>query len=592
MGQPQGPGGMQPGMPGQVPGPRPGFAAAPPPRAPRPGVPGTLPGYPGGPPQPGGMQPGAPSMARPLAGFPPQQEQQQPQPHMAAGTPGAPRPNMGLRPPMGAPGMAQPHQQMAAAAGPGGMGMRPPGPPMGPPGMQQPGVQQQGPPVMGPPGMQQPGMQQPGMMGPPGMQQGPPVMGAPGMQQPGMQPPGMGAPPPMGGMRPPGVPGLGAMPAPGMMQGAGYDQSGMVSGAWLLPDVAAWFRIHPRLAMPSSCCHQHARATAFAPCGAPHSRRPLPVQQAALDAFETLSLGPSGPAMMGQQADGGANPAAFPRPAGPGGEAQVGPPLEYSPYNAKPEFVRMSSYAVPNSQVGSWVGGQAGGQGLWDAMGRCCFAAAAAGWAALDGSVLRYTRLHPSCRCAVPLQALKARWHLPFGAVVHPMAEACGPVPVANASGGTIIRCKRCRTYMNPFMSWMDGGRWVCVGVGGGLRAWKACAWVARAWKGERTSPDCQAGCPLLQTTPPPPPPPHETRRYACNVCQLVNEVPVEYFCALDASGRRLDLAERPELSSGSVEYVAPAEYMVRAWLMSGWVGGWAGCLWVAAVGFRPECGG
>lgn len=43
----------------------------------------------------------------------------------------------------------------------------------------------------------------------------------------------------------------------------------------------------------------------------------------------------------------------------------------------------------------------------------------------------------------------------------------------------------------------------------------------------------------------------------------MVNEVPVEYFCTLDAAGRRIDQAERPELCSGSVEYIAPAEYMV-----------------------------
>lgn len=52
-------------------------------------------------------------------------------------------------------------------------------------------------------------------------------------------------------------------------------------------------------------------------------------------------------------------------------------------------------------------------------------------------------------------------------------------------------------------------------------------------------------------------------RRYSCNVCAMVNEVPVEYFCTLDAAGRRIDQAERPELCSGSVEYIAPAEYMV-----------------------------
>lgn len=40
--------------------------------------------------------------------------------------------------------------------------------------------------------------------------------------------------------------------------------------------------------------------------------------------------------------------------------------------------------------------------------------------------------------------------------------------------------------------------------------------------------------------------------------------VPGEYFCALDANGRRCDLDQRPELSKGSVEFVAPTEYMVR----------------------------
>jgi protein transport protein SEC24 len=40
--------------------------------------------------------------------------------------------------------------------------------------------------------------------------------------------------------------------------------------------------------------------------------------------------------------------------------------------------------------------------------------------------------------------------------------------------------------------------------------------------------------------------------------------LPAEYYCQLDANGRRLDSTERPELSRGTVEYVAPAEYMVR----------------------------
>lgn len=40
--------------------------------------------------------------------------------------------------------------------------------------------------------------------------------------------------------------------------------------------------------------------------------------------------------------------------------------------------------------------------------------------------------------------------------------------------------------------------------------------------------------------------------------------VPSDYFAQVDASGRRVDLDQRPELIKGSVEFIAPAEYMVR----------------------------
>lgn len=43
-----------------------------------------------------------------------------------------------------------------------------------------------------------------------------------------------------------------------------------------------------------------------------------------------------------------------------------------------------------------------------------------------------------------------------------------------------------------------------------------------------------------------------------------MNDVPVDYYSGIDmATGRRTDEAQRPELSFGSVEYVAPTEYMV-----------------------------
>lgn len=40
--------------------------------------------------------------------------------------------------------------------------------------------------------------------------------------------------------------------------------------------------------------------------------------------------------------------------------------------------------------------------------------------------------------------------------------------------------------------------------------------------------------------------------------------VPGDYFAHLDATGRRIDIDQRPELTKGSVEFVAPTEYMVR----------------------------
>ena len=48
-------------------------------------------------------------------------------------------------------------------------------------------------------------------------------------------------------------------------------------------------------------------------------------------------------------------------------------------------------------------------------------------------------------------------------------------------------------------------------------------------------------------------------------MCGMLNEIPVEYFCSLDHDGVRTDLEQRPELRGGSVEYIAPAEYMVSA---------------------------
>ncbi|KAJ4886041.1 Protein transport protein Sec24-like [Raphanus sativus] len=123
----------------------------------------------------------------------------------------------------------------------------------------------------------------------------------------------------------------------------------------------------------------------------------------------------------------------------------------------------------------------------------------------------RYLRLTTS---AIPSsQSLASRWHLPLGAVVCPLAEAPEgeEVPLVDFGSSGIIRCRRCRTYVNPYVEFTDSGR-----------------------------------------------------KWRCNICSLLNDVPGEYFSHLDATGRRMDMDQRPELTKGSVDFIAPTEYMVR----------------------------
>ncbi|KAL9265088.1 transport protein SEC24 A-like protein [Drosera capensis] len=123
----------------------------------------------------------------------------------------------------------------------------------------------------------------------------------------------------------------------------------------------------------------------------------------------------------------------------------------------------------------------------------------------------RYLRLTTS---GMPnSQSLVSRWHLPLGAVVCPLAESPEgeEVPIVNFASTGIIRCRRCRTYVNPYVTFSEGGR-----------------------------------------------------KWRCNICALLNDVSGDYFAHLDVNNRRVDMDQRPELTQGSVEFVAPTEYMVR----------------------------
>jgi protein transport protein SEC24 len=103
---------------------------------------------------------------------------------------------------------------------------------------------------------------------------------------------------------------------------------------------------------------------------------------------------------------------------------------------------------------------------------------------------------------------------IPFGGVLRPLAPT-GPndeeIDTVQPGNAGIVRCKRCRTYINAFVSWLDQGK-----------------------------------------------------RWRCNICAQMNDCPSAYFCHLDEQGFRRDRFDRPELSKGVAEFLAPAEYMVR----------------------------
>eukprot|EP00850_Spirogloea_muscicola_P012018 SM000076S21839 [mRNA] locus=s76:434121:442111:- [translate_table: standard] len=109
---------------------------------------------------------------------------------------------------------------------------------------------------------------------------------------------------------------------------------------------------------------------------------------------------------------------------------------------------------------------------------------------------------------------LHATSSMPLALLVQPLALQDpneDPVPVVDFGESGPVRCQRCKTYINPFMRFIDQGH-----------------------------------------------------RFICNLCSHSNETPRDYMCNLGPDGRRRDADERPELSRGSVEFVAPTEFIVR----------------------------
>ena len=103
---------------------------------------------------------------------------------------------------------------------------------------------------------------------------------------------------------------------------------------------------------------------------------------------------------------------------------------------------------------------------------------------------------------------------LPLGLVLQPLASLQAgeeAIPVLDFGEAGPPRCRRCRAYINPFMTFRSGGN-----------------------------------------------------KLVCNMCTFPNDVAPEYFAPTDPSGVRVDRAERPELTTGTVEYTVPKEYWAK----------------------------
>merc|ERR1719510_1804910 len=102
--------------------------------------------------------------------------------------------------------------------------------------------------------------------------------------------------------------------------------------------------------------------------------------------------------------------------------------------------------------------------------------------------------------------ALLKKSRLPLGVLIHPFRDL-SHLPVIQCA--TIVRCRQCRTYINPFVHFVDQRRW------------------------------------------------------RCNVCYRVNELPEEFLYD-PVSKSYGDPSRRPECESATIEFIAPTEYMLR----------------------------
>jgi protein transport protein SEC24 len=115
---------------------------------------------------------------------------------------------------------------------------------------------------------------------------------------------------------------------------------------------------------------------------------------------------------------------------------------------------------------------------------------------------------------AIPTtSSLLSKSRLPLALILSPyrsVREEDGDDPVPVVSDTVIARCRRCRTYINPYVQFIEGGQ-----------------------------------------------------RWKCCMCNISNEVP-QLFDWDQEKNEPADRWARPELNHSVVEFIAPREYMVR----------------------------
>ncbi|KAF2670973.1 hypothetical protein BT63DRAFT_423237 [Microthyrium microscopicum] len=119
--------------------------------------------------------------------------------------------------------------------------------------------------------------------------------------------------------------------------------------------------------------------------------------------------------------------------------------------------------------------------------------------------------IRSTLNCVPTTHSLLKKSKLPFALILTPytsLHDAEDPVPVCTDQ--VISRCRRCRSYINTFVTFLDHGH-----------------------------------------------------RWRCNMCNLANDVP-QAFDWDAAAQQSVDRWQRPELNYSVIEFIAPQEYMVR----------------------------